>query len=174
MGSPKHLLRRGPTTWLERTVELLERVCRSVIFSGAGGVPDSLAAHPRLADVPDAGGPMSGILAAMRWAPHVSWLVAACDLPGLSEQALRWLISTRAPGVWATLPSLAGRRGVEPLLAHYDFRSRLLLERLAGGGNFRLSDVASDPKVACPPVPAHLAPAWRNVNAPTDLRPPAP
>ena len=54
MGSPKHLLRRGATTWLEQTAQLLEHVCRSVIFSGAGGVPDSLAAHPRLADVPDA------------------------------------------------------------------------------------------------------------------------
>ena len=173
MGTPKHLLRAGGRTWLERTVKLLRRACRTVVIAGAGGVPGSPAPCPRLADAPDARGPMSGILAAMRWAPHASWLVAACDLPGLSADALDWLLSTRRPGVWAALPRLAGSPGVEPVLAHYDFRSRRLLERSCMRGNFCLNDLAGHPKVASPPVPSHLAAAWQNSNAPEDLSSPA-
>jgi len=173
MGRPKHLLRAGGRTWLERTAALLHRVCTTVIIAGAGGVSESLARCPRLPDAPDARGPMSGILAAMRWAPHASWLVAACDLPCLSADALDWLLSTRRPGVWAALPRLAGSPGVEPVLAHYDFRSRRLLERSCVRGNFRLNDLAEHPKVASPPVPSHLAAAWQNSNAPEDLRSPA-
>ena len=166
MGTPKHLLLDGEVTWLERTVELLRQVSAGVIISGAGDVPGPLEGYVRLPDAPDAQGPMAGLLAAMRWAPRASWLVAACDLPQLSRDALEWLLSTRAPGVWATVPRRAGSPGAEPLLAHYDFRCRAALEQLAGSGTFRLSDIAGHSKVISPQVPAHLADAWRNVNSP--------
>ena len=117
---------------------------------------------------------MAGILAAMRWAPWASWLVAACDLPNLSAEALEWLLATRAAGVWATVPLLAGARGVEPLLAHYDFRAGAILERLAADGRFAPSLVAEHPKVAAPTPPSHLARAWDNVNTPGDLPPSRP
>jgi molybdopterin-guanine dinucleotide biosynthesis protein A len=112
---------------------------------------------------------MAGLLAAMRWAPRASWLVSACDLPGLRLEALEWLLSTRAPGVWATLPRLPGRQGVEPLLAHYDFRALGPLEALAAQGRYSPSLLADHPKVASPGPPADLAPAWENVNTPDDL-----
>ena len=171
MGTPKHLLPKGEKTWLETTAELMSRHCRQVVISGAGDVPDSLGDCPRLADVPDAAGPMSGILAAMRWAPHASWLVVACDLPDMTPEALNWLLSTRTPGVWATVPRLPDSDRSEPLLAHYDFRSRWSFEDLAGRGSFRLGAIASYPKIASLPVPSHLAPSWRNVNVPEDLHP---
>ena len=171
MGTPKHLLPKGGKTWLETTAELMSHHCRQTVISGTGDVPDSLAACPRLPDVPNAAGPMSGILAAMRWAPHASCLVAACDLPDMTEEALSWLLSTRTPGVWATVPRLPGSDRSEPLLAHYDFRSRRLFEDLALRGSFRLGAIASYPKVASPVVPPHLASSWHNVNAPGDLSP---
>jgi len=105
----------------------------------------------------------------MRWAPWATWLVAACDMPNVSREALEWLLSTRLPGVWATIPRLAGRRGVEPLLAHYDFRERAILEGLAAEGNFSPSRAADHPKALTPTPPAALRPAWQNVNTPTDL-----
>ena len=125
LGQPKHLLEHpAGQTWLERTVGLLQQLTEQVIIVGAGELPHSLAGHMRLSDVPDADGPLAGILAAMRWAPRVSWLLAACDLPNLSLSALRWLLSTRAPGVWATLPRLSSQSAIEPLLAHYDFHHK--------------------------------------------------
>jgi len=169
MGRPKHLLKSGGRTWLERTVEILRPAVEHIVIAGAGELPDALAGVTRLPDVPDAEGPMAGILAAMRWAPWATWLVAACDLPNLRPEALEWLLATRAAGVWATVPRFPGARGVEPLLAHYDFRAGAILERLAADGRFSPSLVAEHPKVAAPTPPSHLAPAWDNVNAPGDL-----
>jgi len=171
MGTPKHLLRSAGRTWIERIVEVLRPAVEHIVIAGTGDVPDALAGVTRLPDVPEAEGPMAGILAAMRWAPWASWLVAACDLPNLRPEALDWLLATRAAGVWATVPLLAGARGVEPLLAHYDFRAGAILERLAADGRFAPSLVAEHPKVAAPTPPSHLAPAWDNVNAPGDLPP---
>jgi len=171
MGTPKHLLLKDGKTWLERTAECLRPLTRQIVIAGTGDVPEPLGELIRLPDAADARGPMSGILAAMRWAPRVSWLVAACDLPDLTTDALRWLLSTRRPGVWATLPRLEPSGFVEPLPAHYDFRCRPLLEDLAGRESFALHELASHPKVASPVVPAHLAPAWRNANTPEDLAP---
>ncbi|NQU75764.1 MAG: molybdopterin-guanine dinucleotide biosynthesis protein MobB, partial [Planctomycetes bacterium] len=122
MGRSKHLLIDDGQTWLERAVRLLRQFCRSVAVAGAGEIPPALAGVPHLADVPDAEGPMSGLLAAMRWYPNVSWLIAACDLPALSAEVFPWLLSTRRPGVWATMPAASKSPGPEPLLAHYDFR----------------------------------------------------
>ncbi len=171
MGRPKHLLEKDGRTWLERTVDLLERVTEEVAIVGKGEVPEALANHLRLPDVPEAKGPLSGILAAMRWAPGATWLVAACDLPDLGEEALRWLLETRAPGVWATLPRGEEHPDVEPLLAHYDLRARPLLEHLAAEGDFRLSHLASHAKVITPSPPPELASAWRNVNTAAGLNP---
>ena len=169
MGRPKHLLRQGRGTWLERTVGCLRPVAEKVVIAGAGDVPRALADVAHLPDAPGVGGPLAGILAAMRWAPWATWLVAACDMPNVSREALEWLLSTRLPGVWATIPRLAGRRGVEPLLAHYDFRERAILEGLAAEGNFSPSRAADHPKALTPTPPAALRPAWQNVNTPTDL-----
>jgi len=169
MGRPKHLIRRGGVSWIERTAAALAGLAERIAVVGAGNVPRALSGITRLADAPDAEGPLAGILAAMRWAPWASWLVVACDLPNLSREALEWLLSTRAPGVWAALPRLPGRGGVEPLLAHYDFRARAILEEPAAEGKFAPSLLAGRAKVLAPAPPAGLAAAWENVNTPADL-----
>ncbi len=172
MGKPKHLLRSGRSrdkTWLERTAAHLARVAERVVIVGAGAVPEALANTTRLPDAPGLAGPMAGILAAMRWAPRASWLVTACDLPDLGGKALAWLLATRRPGVWATLPRLAPGAGVEPLLAHYDFRIRAAAEDQAAAGRPAPSLLANHPKVTCPTPPDALLAAWENVNTPSDL-----
>jgi len=182
MGRPKHLIARGGRTWLERACGRMAEVCERVLIVGAGEVPASLSDVPRLPDIPDASGstssspratsrdgPAAGILAAMRWAPWATWLVCACDLPDLSTDALRWLLSTRAPGVWATMPRLSGSDHVEPLLAHYDFRIAHLLEAILAEGHAGPSRLAQHPKTITPVPPDEIASAWRNVNTPDDL-----
>jgi molybdopterin-guanine dinucleotide biosynthesis protein A len=169
MGRPKHLLPQAGRTWLEGTVAALAAVAQRVVIVGAGEVPPALAGMARLPDAPDAEGPMAGLLAAMRWAPHASWLVSACDLPQVSAGALEWLLSTRRPGVWATLPALPDGRGAEPLLAHYDFRVRAQLEELVAEGQFAPSALVGRPGVISPAPPAALQDAWINVNTPDDL-----
>jgi len=133
-------------------------------------VPAAVADLPRLPDAPEASGPIAGILSAMRWAPHASWLISACDLPNLNVDALRWLLSTRLPGVWATLPRLPGSPGAEPLLAHYDFRARPCLEELVREGIFRPAAILRTGKGISPAPPPRLIPAWTNVNTRSELR----
>jgi molybdopterin-guanine dinucleotide biosynthesis protein MobB len=169
MGRPKHLIETDGKTWLARTIEYMEQTASTVVISGAGDVPDDLSDYARLPDAPDARGPMSGLLSMMRWSPRASWLVAACDMPDITPEAFAWLAAARTPGKWATMPQLAGAKGVEPLLAYYNFRFAKLIAAQSAQNNYRLNDLAKNPEVATPPVPEELAPAWRNANSPQDL-----
>jgi molybdenum cofactor guanylyltransferase len=169
MGCPKHLLKSGEESWLERTVRYVSGAVEETVLIGRGEVPASLVGLRRLADVPDAAGPMAGILAAMRSAPRTSWLIVACDMPEVSRAAVDWLLGQRRLGVWAVIPRLGEGRPLEPLLAYYDFRARPLLEDLAASGHFRPAEIATSNKVITPVPPAHLAMAWTNINRPEDL-----
>ena len=164
MGRPKHLLADGDATWLERTVAVVTPCVAQVVLLGKGELPERLRHLPLLPDVPDAQGPLRGMLAAMRWAPAASWLFLPCDVPLLSEAAIRWLIAQRRPGVWGALPLLPGATRPEPLPGYYDWRAARFLERARGP-----IDLAAERQVAQPPVPPELAGSWRNVNTPDDL-----
>jgi molybdopterin-guanine dinucleotide biosynthesis protein A len=171
MGRPKHLLEdRNGITWLERTVRLLRPFVTDVVLSGKGEIPKSMDGLVRLSDVPDVAGPLSGILAAMRWRPAVSWLLVACDMPDISEDAVRWLLARRRPGVWGTVPRLREGGPVEPLLAHYDYRCLPLFEDLVRMACLRIGMVAASAEIETPLVPERLRPSWRNVNTVEDLR----
>ena len=171
MGQPKHLLKdRSGITWLERTVRLLRPFVTGMVLSGGGEVPESLNDLIRLPDIPGVAGPLSGILAAMRWQPSVSWLLVACDMPDITADAVRWLLSRRRPGVWGTVPRLREDGPVEPLLAHYDFRCAPLFEDLLRTGCLRIGMVAGNPKVETPLVPEPMRASWRNVNTVEELQ----
>jgi molybdopterin-guanine dinucleotide biosynthesis protein A len=138
--------RKGRTR-LGRTAELLRSVTDCVVVAGPGKVPDGMEGLPRLPGAPGIPGPMAAVLSATRWAPHVSWLIAAHDLTCLSPDVLQRLLSTRAPGVWATLLQLPEDAEMEPALAHYDFRARVLVEDLLAARDFRLRHLARSSKV---------------------------
>ncbi len=161
MGRPKHLIRQGGRTWLERTVELLRTVAAEVVVAGRGESP--LAGLHRLEDVTEVAGPLAGLAAAMRWRPWVSWLLVACDLPDLDLPALAWLLAARQPGVWAVIPRL-GDDLLQPLLAYYDFRLQPQVEEQARRGEARIGRLAAAEKAAVLTPPERLWPAWRNVN----------
>jgi len=172
MGRHKHLLpHANGGTWLDYTVGHLQQVCQEVVIVGRGEIPDSLADLTHLPDAPDAKGPLAGILAAMRWMPNSNWLVSACDLPQLSDDALSWLLALRGPGVYGALPRLEGSPGLEPLLAFYGARCRRLFEAQLAQDDFCPLTLAEHPRVFTPVVPSELAHAWHNVNSSKDLPP---
>ncbi len=171
MGRAKHLLsdERG-RTWLENTVALLAPLVEEVVLSGRGLIPESLDDLNRIADIPGVAGPLAGILSAMRWRPEVSWLLVACDMPALSSEALEWLIDSRRPGCWGTVPRTSPDSHVEPLLAHYDRRCRSIFEEVLASGSLRIGEAASHAKIATPVIPVQLRRAWANINTPEELR----
>jgi molybdopterin-guanine dinucleotide biosynthesis protein A len=170
MGTPKHLIRdTAGRTWLERTLAVLQPMVDGLVVAGGGRLPPSLESTPRLLDLPGVGGPMTGILAAMRWQPLVSWLVMACDMPLISEAAARWLLSGRRPGCWGRVPTAAASDRLEPLFSWYDFRAAPLFEEQLHRGNWRLSEAAAHHRLEHPVIPAGLSDAWVNINTPQQL-----
>ena len=169
MGMPKHLITQEGKTWLERTVSILGQVVEQVIVAGAGTLPPPLHAIIRVPDVAGLAGPLAGILAAMRAYPQVSWLVTACDQPGIHREALQRLLACREPGVLAVLPVVADNGRIEPLLAYYDRTIRPILEQMAVSGHLRMNRLRSVPGVKTPTPPRSLHDAWRNINTPGDL-----
>jgi molybdopterin-guanine dinucleotide biosynthesis protein MobB len=168
MGMPKHLLPcadGNPQTWLHHIVGLMQKVCHKVVLAGAGTVPEDLQHLPRMVDVMEIEGPMAGLLAAMRWAPRAIWLLAACDLPGLTSDALKWLLAQRRPGIWAVLPRLNGTNCIEPILACYDFRCRLIFEQFVVAGDSSLQKMATHQKAMRVVVPPELSSAWKDVDS---------
>ncbi len=171
MGRPKHLIKDAEgRSWLERTVEILSQCTENIVLSGSGEVSESLSHLLRLPDIPECGGPLTGILSAMRWQPAYSWLLVACDMPHVNDAALQWLLEQRRPGTWATIPTRGEGQKMEPLLAHYDFRCAPLCEALLRTGSFRIGKLGKETKVATPTIPKKIQTAWWNINTPEELQ----
>ena len=171
MGQPKHLIEdEHNLTWLERTTNILRPLVEGVVVSGSGLLPDKLADIERLVDIPNVVGPLTGILAAMRWQPLVTWMFVACDMPHITPEAIHWLLSKRRSGCWGRVPRLAGNKHCEPLLAWYDFRAAQLFEEQNYSGNLRIGAVASHLKIDNPVIPEALAYGWQNINTPEQLK----
>jgi len=169
MSKPKHLLTLNGQTWIEQTVETLESLCDQVVIAGPGELPQPLKNHIQLPDAPDAKGPMAGILSAMRWLPTSHWLIAACDMPHITEKSLKWLLSLRKPGIWAIFPKIHKSCGLEPLLAYYDLRCREIFENIALHNNYKLTDIRDYCSTLEAIIPKELEDAWCNINTPDDL-----
>jgi molybdopterin-guanine dinucleotide biosynthesis protein MobB len=168
MGRPKQLLVWHGVTLSERVVAAVQGQVDEVVLAGSGAVSGALERLPRLPDPPGLAGPLSGLLGVMRWAPGVAWVVAACDMPAVSSEAVTWLIEQRRAGVWAVMPRLRGGM-VEPLLAVYEPQARMLLEAQAARGRWGLRHLAESDRVRCPQPPAELTGAWANVNTPCEV-----
>lgn len=186
MGEPKQLLRHRGATLLELAVAALAPHVAGVAILGAGAVPAGVASLARLADAelpppvnaepatPPLGshagaGPLAGILAALRWKPEATWIIAACDLPEIAPEAVAWLLAQRRPDRRAVLPRPRSDGPVHPLFALYEPAARSLLEDLAATGGRAPRLVTGHPQVAVVAPPAHLARCWRGVSTRADL-----
>lgn len=171
MGSPKHLLAADDgKTWLQRSISILEPEVASVVISGAGDIPETLASYQRIKDIPGVAGPLSGIVSAMRYNPAVSWLLLACDMPGISTESINWLLKQRKPGRIAIVPKNPESGMSEPLFAWYDFRCLSHIQALLASGERRITRVRRMAGVYEPKIPAKLYYAWHNVNRPEERR----
>jgi len=169
MGREKQLLEYGGRSLVENTVAALEGQVDEVVLLGGGTVPSTLSERPVLPDPRGMEGPMSGLIAALRWAPDAAWVMVSCDLPHLTSQGVRWLLGQRQPGRWAILPT--GASGVvNPLFAVYEPQALPLLEELILSGSVAPRRLAVNPRVSCPTLPQALEHEWRGVNTPDEYR----
>ena len=153
-----------------RQVELLQRVADQVLVVGSD--PARFADLPVtvVGDVIAGAGALGGILTALESTSADRVLVVACDLPFLTEDLLRALLTLAesGDGAWVETP-----RGPEPLVACYRQSARgpihaaITAGRLKAadlGRHLRLHALAGDALSAFGP-PAHLL---DNLNTPED------
>ncbi len=168
MGRPKQMMLRHGVSLGEISVNVLAAHLDEVVLAGSGPVPDALLDRKLLDDEPAAKGPLAGILAAMRFRTDRAWLVAACDMPQISAEAVGWLLEQRRDGTWAVLPRGESTR-VEPLLAVYEPGIRPLLEERAASGWWGFQPLSDLDEVVCPEIPTDLTNSWSNVNTPEQI-----
>jgi molybdopterin-guanine dinucleotide biosynthesis protein A len=106
-----------------RTADLLAGVCERVFVSCRADQADDpvLAGIGKIPDAFDIGGPLNGILSALAAHPDKAFLIAACDLPFLSAEALKVLVAGRDPSKPLTAFENPARESfIEPLCAIYE------------------------------------------------------
>ena len=168
MGRPKHMARVAGDVLLERVLSAVRPHVASAALLGAGEIPSSCADLASIPDAPDAGGPLAGMLAAMRASPTSCWLFVACDMPLVDETAVGWLVGQRRPGSWVIQPR--GRAGwPEPLFAVHEPMARHHLEALAREGLLAPRHLASRRGHRAPALPPHLVPLIESANTVEDL-----
>jgi molybdopterin-guanine dinucleotide biosynthesis protein A len=118
-------------------------------------------------DQPGAG-PLGGLATALAHAAPV--LAVACDLAGLTTQALTWLRHTA--GRTSLVDGLVTTRNglIEPLFACYTARCRPLIARRLAGGQRAMHRLIADGDFHHAPLPATLWPAVVNLNTPEEWR----
>lgn len=127
MGCDKALLHVSANeTLLARSWALISRLTDFCVISCAPGHPYN--GFECIEDAPGPKGPCRGILASMQEAESLGFttiLALACDLPGMTEAALRELMTAHASApsqIWATLYQSALTGRIEMLAGVYSTR----------------------------------------------------
>lgn len=174
MGLPKQILPFGGRALGEIAAEALAagRGDSKVVALGQGALPEALKTLVQLPDSPGFSGPGAGLVAAHRWAPEATWIVAACDHPWLRAAHIEWLAAQRQPGRWAVIPAQPDGH-LSPTLAIYEPQALEFLERQMEadrGHDVRPLALLRSPHTLVLAPPAELADGWKNVNTREELR----
>ncbi len=96
--------------WLHK---LLQVFCTKVFVSGSPH--NILGEYDVIEDDYETGGPMNGILSAMRLHPSMAWLVVPVDMPNVDETVIRFMIANRDESKTATYFVDPSGQTIEPL-----------------------------------------------------------
>jgi molybdopterin-guanine dinucleotide biosynthesis protein A len=124
MGQPKFSLSYQGQSETERMVNMLSGFCDQVYLSARqeqdlksiGGLPQC----GRINDEHYGLGPVGGLATLMGTHPDKAWLITACDMPFLQEDAIKRIVSERDPLRYGTCFLQKGGIGVEPMCAIYE------------------------------------------------------
>jgi len=158
---------------LERLVALGRSAALPVVLVGDAAPYDALAEGvPRIPDEPRGAGPLAGLHAALRHArsAHRTHVIAvACDMPFVSDEALKELVTHTSEA-----PVLAPRRSVEgpwePMLARYDPAALVdVLDAALADGQRSFQRFFSSLEVEPLPVSPAVERALRDWDTPADI-----
>ncbi len=138
MGVDKALLTVGGQSLIRRVADVMLQVADELIV-----VTDKPGRHAHLKarvirDLLPGRGPLGGIYSGLRAARYWQSLVVACDMPFLSHQLLRYLISL-SPGQDVVIP--CPEELLEPLHALYSKACLTVMEDLLSQGHLSILEV---------------------------------
>lgn len=172
MGQPKHLIKTNENiTWLDHSVKTLSPFVEKVILAGAGDIPSNMHYLERIPDAEDVAGPLAGIVSVMNSWPAANWIILACDMPLISEQAVSWLLGQydkhQCVGV---VPQNQATGKMDPLFAYYSSKAITLFDSICTSGRFSITQIVKWPEIATPSIPAELIKDWQNINTQEQLQ----
>jgi molybdopterin-guanine dinucleotide biosynthesis protein A len=171
MGADKATIEVAGVTLLERAVTRMREVCDPVLIAPGDVTLPADGAYVSVVDAMPGAGPLAGIIAALRAAPHRLLAVVAVDLPWL-DPALFRLLAARIGAHDAALCETD--RGVEPMHAVYARSALATAEAMLRGPDRSLRGLIEGLRtVRVTPLEWRAAGISerfsRNVNTPADL-----
>ena len=170
MGVDKATIDAGGVTLLERAVTRLRAVCDPVLIA-PGDLPLAGGADASVVDAVRGAGPLAGLVAALRVAPHHLLAVVAVDLPWLDAGLLQMLARSIGDHDAAVCET---ESGPEPLHAVYARTALDAAESALHGADRSLRGLID--RIRTLRVAEHewraagISPRFsRNLNAPADL-----
>lgn len=172
MGTDKAFLELNGRTLLARALDLAGSITAVVSIVGDPEKFSSFA--PVIDDVFPGCGPLAGIHTALRSSTHELNLMLAVDLPVLSAEFLRYLIS-RAELSEAVVTAPRSARHWQPLCAVYRRQFADSAEQALRAGKYKIDPLFHDFDVQtieeAELISAGFSPdIFRNLNTPEDLR----
>ena len=171
MGREKALIDFEGQPLVLRVADRLARAADPVLL--ATGNPGRLGpvGYREVADVSAECGPLGGLVAGLEASPHELVAVVAVDMPYVSPELLKFLVSLRQ-GEDAVVPM--GATGLEPLHAVYSTSALPAMRNALADGRYGLRQLLSDLRVrevrASEWSPSTIDPRFVfNINRPEDL-----
>jgi molybdopterin-guanine dinucleotide biosynthesis protein A len=165
MGSDKGQIAYHELPQREHLAQELNGICQDVYYS-LRAEQEAQKEMPVIRDTFTGLGPFGAILSAFREQPEAAWLVVACDLPLLNQEALKFLLQHRDPSKLATAFHNPETGWPDPLVTIWEPRAYpVLLQFLAQGYSCpRKVLINSDIKLLEAPNPNIL----KNANSPEE------
>jgi molybdopterin-guanine dinucleotide biosynthesis protein A len=164
------ILRGNGQTQAANALRLLEGSCARVFLSLREGQekPEGCGSVEILRDAVSCGGPLAGILTAMRHDPEAAWLVLACDLPFVDPDVISRLLAGRDDAPFTAFASAVDGLP-EPLCAIYGPAALPILEEHAARGHVCPRHIMAEEGARLLELPAAARHALENINTPRDL-----
>lgn len=115
-------------------------------------------------------GPLRGLLTALEAATTEVIAVITVDMPGVTRDALDYLVNHLGESVGLMFSrELEGRDVIEPFPSAFRTDARDILSRRLASGRRAVQGLAGEPGVTVQPAPAWGERVWTNLNYPADL-----
>lgn len=172
MGTNKALLEVGGKRNIERAVKVLHQAADDVLIVTNTKEEYEFLGCPMVSDRVQGKGPLAGLEAGLAVSRFDTTIVAACDMPFLSQHLLQYMLK-QAPGFDAVVPLIEGK--LHPLLAVYKKSALPTIQQCLQQDQLRMVHVLSllrvkyiEEKEIQKAVGKDMSAAFFNMNRPED------